>query len=142
VRKSLKNKIQKRIGRSKRQVFLREDFEDMGGYDQIGRALKGLVDEQFLIRIGTGIYTLARLSTVTGEPTIAMAGGFKLAALEALKRLEVEWELDNNFEKRYNANKSTQIPANTSIIINGRFNRKIEFGKLKLHYLCKPQVRS
>jgi hypothetical protein len=38
--KPLKTQIDIKIKRSSRSVFLRADFEKLGGYDQIGRALR------------------------------------------------------------------------------------------------------
>ena len=38
--KTLEDRVSYRIARSKQNVFVREDFEDLGGYDQIGRALR------------------------------------------------------------------------------------------------------
>ncbi|HIF9368516.1 TPA: hypothetical protein ACX6RS_000550 [Photobacterium damselae] len=41
-----------KIERSKRYVFERKDFEGMACYDQVGRALKQLVEQHLLIKIG------------------------------------------------------------------------------------------
>ena len=49
---TLKSKIQARTTRSKRNVFIRVDFEDLGGYDQVGRALRSLVDRGCIMKIG------------------------------------------------------------------------------------------
>lgn len=34
---SLEQRLEKRIARKRGDVFLREDFRDLGGYDQVGR---------------------------------------------------------------------------------------------------------
>ena len=39
----IKAKMQMRIKRSKRYVFMRDDFNDIANYDQIGRVLRNLV---------------------------------------------------------------------------------------------------
>ena len=85
----LKEKVAKRISRSAKEVFLRSDFDDLSGYDQVGRALNQLVSQGELVRIGQGLYTRARSSTVTGKPTIAVLGGFKAASRAALTRFGV-----------------------------------------------------
>ncbi len=36
----IKERIQVRLKRSKRYVFIREDFKDIAGYDQVGRILR------------------------------------------------------------------------------------------------------
>ena len=37
---TLKSRMQDKIRKSRRTVFLRDDFEALGGYDQVGRALR------------------------------------------------------------------------------------------------------
>lgn len=133
----LKQKIALRLKRSKNEVFLRSDFADLGGYDQVGRALKQLVDEGRLVRIGKGLYTRARPSAVTGKPTIAVPGGFKAASRAALSRLGYQWEPDVA-EQRYNQDETTQISASAGVIVQGRLNRKIVFGNQSLQYQTKP----
>jgi hypothetical protein len=130
---ALKQKVALRIKRSKKTVLLRSDFTDLGGYDQVGRSLKQLVGERKLVRIGKGLYTRARPSVVTGEPTIDVPGGFKAASRAALERLGYEWE-PAFAEQRYNSNESTQIAASAEVVVKGRFNRKIEYGKQCLQY--------
>ena len=39
IKNTLEGKITYRIKRSEASVFLRRDFEDLGGYDQVGRVL-------------------------------------------------------------------------------------------------------
>lgn len=133
----LKQKITLRIKRSKKEVLLRSDFSDLGGYDQVGRALKQLLDAGQLVRIGKGLYTRARPSAVTGKPTIAVPGGFKAASRAALTRLGYQWE-PSTAEQRYNQNETTQISATGSVVVQGRLSRKIGFGKQSLQYLTKP----
>lgn len=133
----LKQKIAQRLKRSKKEVFLRSDFADFGGYDQVGRALKQLIDEGLLVRIGKGLYTRARPSAVTGKPTIAVPGGFKAASRAALTRLGYEWEPDIA-EQRYNQDETTQISASAGVVVQGRLNRKIGFGNQSLQYQTKP----
>ncbi len=64
---SLEERLAKRIARKRGGVFLRADFGDMGGYDQVGRALRNLVGKGELIKIGQGIYARARKSALDGK---------------------------------------------------------------------------
>lgn len=57
---STKVRIQTRLKHSKPYVFTRGDFKDLAGYDQIGRALRELVKEGQLLKVGYGVYTKAR----------------------------------------------------------------------------------
>ena len=64
---SIKARIQKRLSRSKRYVFLRADFRDIAGYDQVGRTLRDLVKDGELLKVGYGVYTKARKNSITGK---------------------------------------------------------------------------
>ena len=57
---TIKSRIQTRIKRAKRSVFLRSDFKYIAGYDQIGRVLRNIVSDGELIKIGYGLYVRAR----------------------------------------------------------------------------------
>ena len=43
--KNLETRMMLRIARNGGDVFLRSDFRDLGGYDQVGRALRLLVNK-------------------------------------------------------------------------------------------------
>ncbi|MDP5207375.1 hypothetical protein ORI99_10085, partial [Alishewanella sp. SMS9] len=49
---TIQDRIQTRVKRSKRSVFLRSDFTDIADYDQVGRGLRSLVQEGLLLKIG------------------------------------------------------------------------------------------
>ena len=102
----------------------------LGGYDQVGRALKSVVADEVVIKIGYGLYAKARPNRITGMPMLAANGGFNEVAQEALKRLGVKWQ-PGEATTAYQAG-STQIPANAKVIISNRFNRKIGTDKLQL----------
>lgn len=54
---TLKERLKSTITRSRRDVFLRDDFSKIGGtYRQLSRVLKELQDEQVVIRAGYGLY--------------------------------------------------------------------------------------
>src|SRR5215471_12059840 len=96
---TLEGRMLKRISRKRGDVFLRADFEDLGGYDQVGRALRKLVREGRLVRVGQGLYARARPSISSGEP-IPVRG---LATLrEALDRAGIE-TVPTALESAYNA---------------------------------------
>ena len=71
ARKPLEKRIAERITRKKDDVFLRRDFEDLGGYDQVGRALRRLTAKGRLVRIGYGLYARAVPSPLTGGTMVA-----------------------------------------------------------------------
>lgn len=109
---TLKSKMSYRIKRGRRLVYLREDFADLGGYSQIGRALRQLVQEGLLIKIGQGLYVKTRPSTI--NPTKrAITASFKEVSREALTRLGIKWR-PNDAELAYNDGSSTQNPRKCS----------------------------
>lgn len=122
-RETLKDRIARRILRSKRIVFLRSDFKKLGGYDQVGRALRLLVAEGKLIKLGYGLYGKARPNYFTGEPMLDSDYGFAQVAEEALKRLDVAWDRSGAL-KDYEGG-SLQIPMRAEVVIFDRFSRKI-----------------
>ncbi|HAT1882217.1 TPA: conjugal transfer protein [Legionella pneumophila] len=133
-RVSLRSRIEKKISRSKRQVFLRSDFEKLSDYDQVGRALKELSREGKLLKIGYGLYVKARINRITGKPMLADEGGFIGISKEALTRLGVKWQYSDAI-KFYLTN-STQIPVNAEFVVKSRFNRKIGTDKFTLKIVC------
>lgn len=124
-------KISARIARKNNIVFLRDDFADLGKYDQVGRSLRELSRAGKLVKIGYGLYAKARKSSITGNsipvaplPTLAKA---------ALERLGVEIA-PSTLEKNYNAGKTTQVPTGRLIAVKGRVNRKIGYGGAYVSY--------
>jgi len=51
IKDTLEGKITYRIKRCKTPVFVRDDFKDIGGYDQVVRILKGLVKKNQFISL-------------------------------------------------------------------------------------------
>ena len=129
--KTLESRVLARIVRKKDSVFLRKDFLDLGGYDQVGRALKHLADNGKLVRIGYGLYSKARVSSLTGE-TIPTAS-LPTLAKEALERLGVKI-MPSQAELAYNEGRSTQIPTGRLITVKSRVNRKISFKDTTIKY--------
>lgn len=120
----LSYKVSARIARKNNAVFVRKDFEDLGGYDQIGRILRQLAAAGKLIKIGYGLYAKAERSTLTGEivPVLPLPD----LAREALKRLGVQTGI-SKLTRDYNAGLTTQVPTGRKIAIKGRVSRKIGY---------------
>ena len=59
VRETLETQLLKQIDRKRGDVFLRADFDDFGGYDQVGRVLRLLVRRGKLMKVGFGLYSRA-----------------------------------------------------------------------------------
>ena len=129
---TLADKMAARIGRKKRQrVFLREDFADLGGYDQVGRILRAFARTGKLIKIGYGLYAKTRTSTLTGE--VIPVAPLPDLAKEALARLGV-MIAPSALETDYNAGKTTQVPTGRVIAVQGRIRRKIGYAGASVSY--------
>ena len=130
-RQSLQRKIEARIDRCPDAVFLPREFAALSGEDQVLRALRALVREGRLLRLGYGGYGRAVTSRLSGEPILYSANGFLGAAREALTKLGVPWE-PTEAERAYNEGRSTQVPVNPVVRVKGRFSRRLRNGKLEL----------
>jgi hypothetical protein len=128
---SLQERLEKRIARKRGDVFLRSDFNDLGGYDQVGRALRGLVRKGRLMKAGYGIYARARPSSLDGKPTPTK--GLRALAAEALGRLGIE-TVPTRMEQAYNAGQTTQVPTGRVIGVRGRVRRTIVYNGVPLSY--------
>jgi hypothetical protein len=127
---SLETKLLNRIERKRGDVFLRGDFEDLGGYDQVGRVLRKIVQEGRLVRVGQGLYARASPSITSGEP-IPTRG---LATLrDALGRVGIE-TFPTRLERAYNAGETTQVPTGRVVGVARRVRRKVGYGGMNLSF--------
>jgi hypothetical protein len=113
-RQSLRKRIEARIASSKSDVFLPREFSDLSGEDQVLRALRQLVREKRLVRLGYGVYGRAIVSRLSGEAILVSDGGFIGAA------------------RQYNEGRTTQVPVNAVLRVKRRFSRKLRLGKMEL----------
>jgi Family of unknown function (DUF6088) len=130
-RRTLRERIGERIARKRDDVFLTREFRDLGGEDQVLRALRGLVREWHLVRLGYGVYGRAETSQLSGEPMLAARGGFVDAARQALNKLGVPWE-PTEFQRAYNEGLSTQVPVNPAVRVKNRFARRLRYQDTEL----------
>ena len=130
---TIQDRLETRIKRAKRSVFLRSDFADIADYDQVGRGLRNLVREGLLLRIGYGLYVRARLNRITGALMPDNPAGNDGVLIEVMERLGVDYQLDDLSLKSLSG-ESTQIPASVKIIPkSSRFTRKIALGKQRVN---------
>ena len=88
--KTLRERVETRIARKKDNVFLTREFSDLGGEDQVIRALRALVRDGQLIKLGYGVYGRAFPSRLSGKRLLYNPSGFVGAAREALTKVLVE----------------------------------------------------
>lgn len=112
-------------------IILRKDFEDLGEYDQIGRALRILASKGKIVKIGYGLYARATQSLLSGQPIPEKP--LPGLAKEALERLGVE-TAPSSLEKEYNAGRTSQVPTGRLIAVKGRVSRKIGYKGAYISY--------
>jgi Family of unknown function (DUF6088) len=128
---TLLSKMSKRIVRKRNDVILRQDFLDLGGYDQVGRCLLRLVKEGMLVKIGQGIYVRATVSPLDASPSLPRS--LNSLVLEAMKKLGVPTGL-TEMEIKYNEGKTTQVPTGRVIGVRKRVRRRIGFDGYSMRF--------
>lgn len=126
---SIEYKVLTRLKTIRGNVVLRKKFNDLGSYRQVSRALKNLISENKLAKIGAGIYAKAYTSNYSDIPIIK--NGTDLALREALKCLGVSFE-PGSAEQEYNAGKTTQVPVRNVVKLKSRCRRRLAYRNSKL----------
>lgn len=136
---TLETRIMKRIERKRADVFLREDFKDLGGYDQVGRILRLLVRQGKLLKVGHGLYTRA-VETPFSDKPVPPKG---LATLkEAVQRLGIEIA-KSRLEKDYDEGRTTQVPTGRVVAVDKRVRRKIGYADISLSFeRARPETKT
>ena len=123
---TLQERIESSLFRSEAKVFLRKEFDRFGGYDQVGRALRGVISKGLLVKAGYGVYVKAKKSSLTGNP-VPVAPLIEVGAA-ALAKLGVQAQ-PSAAAAAYMAGRTTQIPMGDALSIgSSRVRRKIGFG--------------
>jgi hypothetical protein len=131
-KQTMRDKIEQRIARKKGDdAFLTREFTKLGGEDQVLRALRKLVNDGQLVRLGYGVYGRAVKSRLSGKPMLYSRDGFAGVARQALDKLGVEWE-PTDAERAYNEGRSTQVPVNPVVRVKGRFSRHLRYRNTEL----------
>jgi hypothetical protein len=131
MRYTVKDRVKKSLKLSKSNVFLRQDFDRFGGYEQVGKVLKELLDEGAVVRVGYGVYVKSMKSVITGNP-VPLAELTEIG-LVLMKKLGVKADV-GAAAREYRDGKTTQIPVRPVIAIKKPTTRKIAWGKKVLAY--------
>ena len=139
---SVKERIQRSIAARRGEVVLRRDLVRFGSAAQISRALKQLIAEGRLVRIGTGVYAKAAPGPISGIPMARQPLG--ALAAETFDRLGIPWRL-GAAQRRYNERLTTQVPWRTTFDTGRRrISRRLQIGKRVVEYendLTRPAWR-
>ena len=90
-RRTLRERVEARIAERGDDAFLTREFRDLSGERQVLRALRTLIDEGKLIRLGYGVYGRAEASPLTKQPMLT-GDGFGTVSRQVLDKLKVRWE--------------------------------------------------
>lgn len=128
----IKERMTRSITLRKGEVVLRADFDSMGSASQISRAIKELINDGKIIRLGYGIYAKASPSLLSGKPVARVA--LEELAQEALQKLGVDVQL-GRAQAAYASGKTTQVPVRTTLNTRQRrISRKITVGISTVRY--------
>jgi hypothetical protein len=129
---TLEERIEMSLRRSIDKVFLRKEFDKFGGYDQVGRALRGAINKGLLIKAGYGVYVKAKKSTLTDKPVPVVP--LIEIGIDVLTKLGVKPELGTS-AKEYRDGKTTQMPMAAVLNVgSSRVSRRIGFGSKSIRY--------
>ena len=130
---TLLGKIKLRIKKRKDRTFVLNDFRDFierYDYDQVLRALRILVKEKILIKIGQGIYAKTK---VFSNGMVTLCSSLSELAEEALKKLGVKTSKSKYWDD-HNTGKTTQVPTGRVIAVNKRVRRKISYNGYEIEF--------
>jgi len=123
---TVRDRVIRSIGRSSAEVFLRGDFEQIGGYAQVGKALNALTSEGRLVRLGYGVYAKAQPSTLSGKSVPRKP--LESLVRETLEKLAVTPEPGRAAREYLEG--SQQIPARVTYNTGSRrISRKLTVGR-------------
>lgn len=123
-KRTLEEKIIVRINKSHSNAFISSDFFDLSDRNQISRALRKLVQNGFIIKLGQGVFAKTKQSPFS-EKRILVAS-FSDIVKEALIKLNIKVQ-PSQAEKDYNLGMSEQVPTGLVIAVKKRVDRKFTY---------------
>jgi hypothetical protein len=120
------------VNNSSQKVFFTDDILAAVEFSRssVMRALKRLLQEEFLFRLGYGIYVT---SACTSFGTLAPSTTAERAAVAFFRKKNIPWK-DGYLRRQNLLGRSTQIPLRSSDVGNSRITRKIGMGKYVIRY--------
>ena len=129
---TVKEKVISKIKRSTSSVFLRNEFDKLGDYRQVSRAVNEVAASGMLIRVGFGLYAKARPSTLDGKPVPTTP--LLNIGLEVMRKIGIKADVGRD-AKDLREGRSTQVPMLPIINVGkARVSRKIAVGKREIVY--------
>jgi len=123
----IKTRILMSATRSRDEGFLRREFDRFGSKSAVTKALRELVREKRLVRLGYGAYMVGRQAGPIG-PREAKA------VMDVLGKLGTEPTWGGVAERARLAKRSTQVPALPTVTVRKRVTRKLGYGNKVFEY--------
>lgn len=125
-------RLKRAIAVRKDDVFLRSEFAHFGSPAQLSRAMKQLLADGVLVKLGLGVYAKAKPSALTGKPIPVQP--LEVLAPLVLQKLGVK-VCASRAVNEYNLGVSQQLAAGIVLDVGcHRITRKLGFGKQKVVY--------
>jgi aryl-alcohol dehydrogenase-like predicted oxidoreductase len=123
---TVKQQILNKISKSRAKVFVPGDFKIITSYPQTLRALKELVQEGKIIKVGHGLYSKAEINQFTKRPRPKFDP--MTTAQAVFEKLNIAWRYSSAVTL-YNSGQSTQIPVKNFFILEKKreFTRKADY---------------
>jgi hypothetical protein len=122
----IEERLKRAIALRMDDVFLRSEFSDFGSPAQVSRALRHLIANGVLVKLGVGVFAKAKASVLTGKPIPVRP--LEVLAPLVLQKLGVKITAGRAV-REYNASDSLQLPAGIIFDTGSRrINRKLGFG--------------
>jgi hypothetical protein len=129
---TVKDAVIAKIKRSPSSVFLRKEFNRLGDYRQVSRAINEAAASGMLVKVGFGLYAKARPSTISGKPV--PTAPLLAIGLEVMQKIGVKADVGKD-AVALREGRSTQIPMLPIINIGkARVSRKIAVGSRQVVY--------
>ncbi len=129
---TVKDRVIAKIKRSSSSVFLRKEFDRLGDYRQVSRAINDVAVSGILVKVGFGLYAKARPSTISGKPvpTVPLLN----IGLEVMQKIGVKADVGKD-AVALREGRSTQVPMLPIINLGkARVSRKIAVGNRQVVY--------
>lgn len=131
-RMTTKERMLASLRNSKSSAFIRKDFERFGEYRQVSRAIKELIKEGAIVRVGYGAFAKARPSSLSEKPVPAEP--LLNIAFEIMRKLGVKAEVGRD-ARALQEGRSTQVPMLPVVNVGkARVRRRISYGNKTVVY--------
>jgi hypothetical protein len=125
---TVKQQILNKISKSRAKVFVPADFKAIASYPQVLKALRSLVQEEKIIKVGYGLYSKVAINQFTKRPRPKFDPATTARAV--FEKLKIAWRYSPAVIM-YNKGESTQVPVKNFFVLDKKrkFTRKADYLK-------------